>query len=222
MPRQTQLSRERVLQAALEAADEGGLTGLTIRSVAKRLGASPMAVYHYVATKDEILDGLVDLVFAEIDLPAPEGPWRAQIARRMGSTREALRRHPWAIALMESRTAPGPASLSAHEATLATLRRGGFSVAAAAHAYALIDSYVYGFAVQETSLPIGRPEDAGELAAGMLAGFEGSYPYLAEIAKEHVMQPGYDFGEEFEIGRELVLDALAALRRRGRGAERAR
>ena len=140
----------------------------------------------------------------------------------MGSAREALRRHPWAIALMESRTTPGPASLSRHEATLATLRQGGFTVAAAAHAYALIDSYVYGFAVQETSLPFDRPEDAGELAKEMLATFESAYPYMTEIATEHVMQPGYDFGEEFEIGRELVLDALEVLRRRGRGAERAR
>jgi hypothetical protein len=161
-------------------------------------------------------------VFAEIDLPSPEGPWRPEIARRMGSARAALRRHPWAIALMESRTTPGPASLSRHEATLATLRQGGFSVAAAAHAYALIDSYVYGFAVQETSLPIGKPEEAGELARGIMATFEGAYPYMTEIAKEHVMLPGYDFGEEFEIGRELVLDALELLRRRGRAAERAR
>jgi AcrR family transcriptional regulator len=222
VPRQTQLSRDRVLQTALEVADESGLAGLTIRSVAQRLGTSPMAVYHYVATKEEILDGLVDLVFAEIDLPAPGGPWRTEIARRMGSAREALRRHPWAIALMESRTTPGPASLSRHEATLATLRQGGFTVAAAAHAYALIDSYVYGFAVQETSLPFDRPHDAGELAKEMLATFESAYPYMTEIATEHVMQPGYDFGEEFGIGRELVLDALEALRRRGRGAERAR
>jgi AcrR family transcriptional regulator len=222
LPRQTQLSRERVLQAALEAADEGGLGGLTIRSVAKRLGASPMAVYHYVATKEEILDGLVDLVFAEIDPPSPGKPWRPEISHRMGSAREALRRHPWAITLMESRTTPGPASLSRHEATLATLRQGGFTVAAAAHAYALIDSYVYGFAVQETSLPLGKPEHAGELARGIMATFEGAYPYMTEIAKEYVMLPGYDFGEEFEIGRELVLDALDLLRRRGRGAERAR
>jgi AcrR family transcriptional regulator len=210
------LTRERVLLGALAVADTGGLGALTIRSLAKELDVKPMAVYHYVANKDEILDGLVDLVFAEIDPPSPEGPWRTEISHRMGSAREALRRHPWAIALMESRTTPGPASLSRHEATLATLRRGGFSVAAAAHAYALIDSYVYGFAVQETSLPITKPEDAGELARGIMATFEGAYPYLAEIATEHVMQPGYDFGEEFEIGRELVLDALDLLRRRGR------
>jgi AcrR family transcriptional regulator len=221
MTRET-LTRERVLRGALAVADTGGLGALTIRSLAKELDVKPMAVYHYVANKDEILDGLVDIVFSEIDLPTPGEPWRPEISRRMGSAREALRRHPWAIALMESRTTPGTASLSRHEATLATLRQGGFTVSAAAHAYALIDSYVYGFVVQETSLPFDKPEDAGELAKEMLATFESAYPYMTEIATEHVMLPGYDFGDEFEIGRELVLDALEQLRRRGRRAERAR
>ena len=214
MTRET-LNRDRILRGALAVADAGGLAALTIRSLAKELEVKPMAVYHYVANKDEILDGLVDLVFGEIELPSPTGEWRHEIERRMVSAREALRRHPWAISLMESRRAPGPASLSRHEATLATLRQGGFSLAAAAHAYALIDSYVYGFAVQETSLPIGKPEDTGGLAEEIMATFEGAYPYLTEIATEHVMKPGYDFGDEFEIGRELVLDALETLRRRG-------
>ncbi len=215
MPRPPQLSREQVLGAALEVADGAGLAGLTIRSVATRLGTSPMAVYHYVATKDEILDGLVDLVFAEIDLPSPEGSWRVEIGRRMDSARAALRRHPWAISLMESRTSPGDGSLSRHEATLATLRQGGFTVVAAAHAYALIDSYVYGFAVQETTIPLGGPEDTAAVVGEMMATFDGAYPYMSEIATEHVMKPGYDFGDEFEIGRELVLDALETLRERG-------
>ncbi|MBJ7359611.1 MAG: TetR/AcrR family transcriptional regulator C-terminal domain-containing protein [Nocardioides sp.] len=214
MTRET-LTRDRILRGALAVADTGGLAALTIRSLATELGVKPMAVYHYVANKDEILDGLVDQVFSEIDLPSPEGEWREEISRRMVSARAALRRHPWAIALMESRRTPGPASLSRHEATLATLRQGGFSVVAAAHAYALIDSYVYGFAVQETSLPIGRPEEMGEVAREIMETFEGAYPYMTEIATEHVMQPGYDFGDEFEIGRELVLDALEVLRRRG-------
>lgn len=212
MPRRPQIDRDRVLAAALEVADAGGAGALTMRAVAQRLGTSPMAIYHYVATKDELVDGLVDLVFAEIVPPSPDGPWRAEIGARMDSARAALRRHPWAIGLMESRTTPGPASLSRHEATLATLRQSGFSVAASAHAYALIDTYVYGFALQETTLPINAPEDAGELARGMMATFESAYPYLTEIATEHVMQPGYDFGDEFEIGRELVLDALETLR----------
>lgn len=215
MTRET-LSRDRILRGALTIADARGLGALTIRSLAKELDVKPMAVYHYVANKDEILDGLVDIVFGEIDLPSPDGEWRDEIGRRMGSAREALRRHPWAIALMESRSTPGGASLSRHEATLATLRQGGFTVAAAAHAYALIDSYVYGFVVQETSLPIGKPEEVGALAQEIMQTFEGgAYPYMTEIATEHVMQPGYDFGDEFEIGRELVLDALETLRRRG-------
>jgi len=212
VPRPAQIDRERVLAAAIGVADEGGAAALTMRAVAHRLGTSPMAIYHYVANKDEILDGLVDLVFAEVDLPVAGEPWRGEIGRQMGSMREVLRRHPWAISLVESRTSPGPATLTHHEAMLATLRQGGFSLVAAAHAYALVDSYVYGFAVQETSLPIGKPEDAGELAAGIMATFEGAYPYMAEIATEHVMLPGYDFGDEFDVGRELVLDALETLR----------
>jgi AcrR family transcriptional regulator len=212
VPRRPQIDRERVLAAALEVADEGGVAALTMRAVAQRLGTSPMAIYHYVATKDELLDGLVDLVFAEIEPPSPDGPWREEISRRMGAAREALRRHPWAIGRMESRTSPGAASLSRHEATLATLRHNGFSVAAAAHAYALIDSYVYGFALQEATLPVDGPEGFGELAEQMMPTFDAAYPFMAEIAREHVLQPGYDFADEFDIGRELVLDALETLR----------
>jgi AcrR family transcriptional regulator len=212
VPRRPQIDRERVLAAALEVADEGGVAALTMRAVAQRLGTSPMAIYHYVATKDELLDGLVDLVFAEIEPPSPDGPWREEISRRMGAAREALRRHPWAIGLMESRTSPGAASLSRHEATLATLRHNGFSVAATAHAYALIDSYVYGFALQEATLPVDGPEGFGELAEQMMPTFDADYPFMAEIAREHVLQPGYDFADEFDIGRELVLDALETLR----------
>ncbi len=124
-----------------------------MRSLACELGVKPMSLYHYVASKDEILDGIVDLIFGEIDLPSPGGDWRAQLHRRAVSARRALRRHPWAIGLMESRANPGPATLRHHDATLATLRGAGFSVAMTAHAYALLDSYTYGFALQEAALP---------------------------------------------------------------------
>lgn len=207
------LSKDRILRGALDVADAGGLAALTIRTLASELGVKPMAVYHYVANKEEILDGLVDLVFAEIDLPDSDGSWRPEIRRAMSSAREVLRRHPWAINLMESRPTPGPATLDHHEAILATLRKGGFALPAAAHAYALIDAYVYGFAVQETTLPLSEPEDVAALAESVMDTFVAGYPYLTEIATQHVMQPGYDFGDEFEIGRELVLDALEQLRR---------
>src|SRR3954454_10877753 len=122
------LSRDRVLHSALAVADEGGLPGLTIRSLAQRLGAKPMSLYHHVANKDEILDGLVDLVFAEIELPEPSGDWRAEMTRRARSAVAVLRRHPWSVGLLESRTSPGPATLRHHETTIAALRAGGFSI----------------------------------------------------------------------------------------------
>lgn len=134
------LSKDRVLRGAMAIADGGGLGSLTIRSLARQLGAKPMSLYYYVAGKDEILDGIVDLVFDEIELPSIEGEWRSEMVRRAHSARRALRRHSWAIGLMESRRNPGPATLRHHDAVIGTLRGAGFSVAMSAHAYALIDS----------------------------------------------------------------------------------
>jgi len=207
-----QLSRERVLDAALRVADEGGLAGLTIRSLAQRLDAKPMSLYHYVANKEEILDGLVDLVFAEIEVPEPTGDWRAEMTRRARSAREVLRRHPWSIALLESRTSPGTATLRHHDATIGALRAGGFTIAQTAHAYAVLDAFVYGFAVQESSLPFEGPDGAAEVAGPIMALMEaGEYPHLVEFAVQHAMLPGYDFGAEFEFGLALVLDGLARM-----------
>ena len=207
-----QLSRERVLTAALAVADDGGLAKLTIRTLAERLGVKPMSLYHYVANKEEILDGVVDLVFAEIELPSPEGEWRAEIAKRAHSARRVLGRHPWSVALLESRTTPGPATLRHHDANIATLRSGGFTVAQTAHAYALLDAFVYGFAMQEASLPFEGPDSAAEVAEPIMALMgSGDYPHLVELAVEHVLLPGYDFGDEFDFGLGLVLDGLARL-----------
>lgn len=206
----TPLSRERVLHSAVAIADESGIGALTMRSLAQALGAKPMSLYHYVANKDEILDSIVDLVFSEIELPSTEAGWRSEMHRRANSVRRALRRHPWAIGLLESRTTPGPATLRHHDATLGTLRAAGFSVKMTAHAYALLDSYIYGFALQEASLPFDGPETVSDIAAPMVQMFAaGDYPHLVELATEHVLQPGYDFGEEFEFGLDLILDGLA-------------
>jgi AcrR family transcriptional regulator len=201
------LSRERVLRGAVAVADKGGIRALTMRSLARELGVKPMSLYYYVAGKDEILDCIVDLVFSEIDLPSPGGDWQAQMRRRAVSARRALRRHPWAIGLMESRANPGPATLRHHDATLATLREAGFSVAMTAHAYALLDSYIYGFALQEAALPF-NPETVTEATEAIMQQFGGEYPHLAEMATEHILRPGYDFGDEFEVGLTVILDAL--------------
>lgn len=201
------LSRERVLRGAVAVADAGGIGALTMRSLARELGVKPMSLYYYVAGKAEILDGIVDLVFSEIDLPSPGDDWQSQMRRRADSARRTLRRHPWAIGLMESRANPGPATLRHHESTLATLRRAGFSVAMTAHAYALLDSYIYGFALQEAALPF-NPQTATEATEAITERFAGEYPYLVEMATKHILRPGYDFGDEFEIGLTVILDAL--------------
>src|SRR3954466_3681841 len=206
------LSRDRILRAAIAVADDGGLDGLTIPPLAQRLGTKPMSLYHYVAGKDEILDGLVDLVFAEIELPEPNGDWRGQMARRAHSARKALRRHPWSIGLLESRATPGAATLRHHDATIAALRAGGFSIGQTAHAYAVLDAFVYGFAVQESSLPFEGPDGAAEVAEPIMALMAaGEDPHLVEFAQEHALKPGYDFGDEFDFGLDLVLDGLARL-----------
>ena len=204
------LSRERVLQGAIAVADAGGLGGLTIRSLAKELGVKPMSVYHYVANKDEILDGIVDLVYSEVELPEAGGHWRAEMQRRARSARLVLGRHPWAIALLQSRLNPGPATLGHHNAVIGALRQGGFSVEATAHAFALLDSYIHGFALSEAALPIHGPESVPDIAESMMREFfsPDAYPHLLEFTVEHIIKPGYDFGEEFEIGLDLILDGL--------------
>lgn len=203
------LSRRRVLTAAMTIADRGGLPSLTIRSLAKELGAKPMSVYYHVANKNELLDGLVDVVFEEIELPDPEGDWREELHRRARSARARLREHRWAIGLLESRTSPGAANLRHHEAVLATLRRAGFSTELTAHAYALIDSYVYGFALQEASLPFEGPDSVGEVAEPIVALMaSGEYPTMAEMVATYYQQPGYDFADEFDFGLDLILEGL--------------
>ena len=203
------LSRERVLAGAVAVADAGGIAGLTIRSLAQELGVKPMSVYYYVANKSEILDGIVDEVFSEIELPSYDGEWRAEIGRRASSARAVLRRHPWAIGLLESRTSPGPATLRHHDANIGVLRAAGFSVEMTAHAYALLDSYVYGFAVQEAALPFDGPETVADVAEPIMHQFPaGEYPHLVEMATEYILLPGYDFGDEFEFGLNVILDAL--------------
>jgi AcrR family transcriptional regulator len=204
------LSREKVLNGAVAVADRDGIAGLTIRSLAAELGVKPMSVYHHVANKDEILDGIVDLVFGEIELPTIGGGWHEEMRRRAASAREAMRRHPWAIGLVETRTSPGPSTLKHHNAVIGTLREAGFSIEMTAHAFALIDAYVYGFALSEATLPINGPETVTEVAEQMMEFFTAEdYPHLLEFSVEHVMKPGYDYGREFEFGLGVVLDGLA-------------
>jgi len=211
------LNRDRVLRAAVALADQAGMSALSMRKLGEALGVEAMSLYNHIASKSDLLDGMIDIVFGEIDLPAVTGDgngapgWRAAMRRRAISARQVLRSHPWAIGLMESRITPGPATLRHHDAVLGCLRRAGFSLELTAHAYSLLDSYIYGFALQEAGLPFGTGEEAAQVAQEISAQFaSGQYPYLTEIAMAHVVRPGYDYADEFEIGLDLILDSLQA------------
>ena len=203
------LSRDRVLGAAVALADSGGLDSLTMRRLGAHLGVEAMSLYKHVANKDDLLDGMVDLVFAEIELPTGGTDWRTAMRRRAVSVLAALTRHPWATPLMQSRTAPGPATLHHHDTVIGTLRGAGFSVALTAHAFSALDAYIYGFAMQQRSLPFETLEEAQEVGRQMFARMPpGAYPHLTELTVQHILQPGYDYGDEFEYGLDLVLDGL--------------
>jgi AcrR family transcriptional regulator len=180
-----------------------------MRKLGEAVGVEAMSLYNHVANKGDLLDGMIDIVFGEIDMPADSTDWKAAMRRRATSAREVLARHRWAIGLMESRTTPGPATLRHHDAVLGTLRRGGFSVEMAAHAFSVLDSYIYGFALQEATLPFEAGDQTAELAQEILARAPADeYPHLTELTTDHVLQPGYDYSREFDFGLELILDGL--------------
>jgi AcrR family transcriptional regulator len=209
-------TRERVLHAAIDLADEGGIEALSMRRLSQKLGGGAMSLYNHVANKEDLLDGMIDVVFSEIEPPSAKDSWKTAMRQRANSIRAVLSRHPWAIGLMESRTSPGPATLRHHDAVIGCLREAGFSVELAAHAFSALDSYIYGFALQERSLPFHTPEETSELAKAILEQFPADeYPHLAELTIDHVLQPGYDYGNEYEFGLDLILDGLEKNLRRG-------
>lgn len=208
--RPTRLTAERVIDGAMALADRIGTDALTIRKLAEAIDVKPMSIYHHVPSKEAILDGMVDRVFAEIELPPTDRPWRDAILVRCHSMRQVLARHPWAAPLMEGRTTPGPALLRHHDAVVGCFRRAGFSLELVGHAYAVVDAFLYGFALQEASLPATAGDDMTELAGSIMEQMPADrYPYLTEFTVGRVLQPGYDFGDEFEIGINLIVDGLA-------------
>jgi AcrR family transcriptional regulator len=212
--RRVPLRRDRVLEAACALADAGGLEALTMRRLGEELGVGPMALYRHVRNKDDMVDGLVDLVFTEVGLPPTGVDWRTAMRERAIALRDVLLQHRWAIGLMESRTSPGPATLRHHDAVIGSLLAAGFDMAMAAHAYSLLDSYIYGFALTKMNLPFEDTADISEVAQTMLEPFAPTaYPNLAAFITEHAMQPGYDYADEFEYGLDLILDGLESARR---------
>ncbi len=207
------LSKQRLVAEAIRLADREGVEGLSMRRLAGALDAGAMSLYHYVANKEELLDAMIDVVFDEIELPSEQADWQSAMRQRSVSAREVLARHPWAIGLMESRTAPGPANLRHREAVTACLRKAGFSVVMATHANWLLDCYVYGFALQEASLPFDDADEFADMAEDVylpqLSADE--FPYLTESATV-LFANNYDPAQEFTFGLDLVLVALEPLR----------
>jgi len=205
------LTRERALSTAVELADANGIGSLSMRKLAQALGIEAMSLYHHVANKDDILDGMVDMVFGEIDLPTEDMDWRTAMRTRATSARAALMRHPWAIAIMGSRSAPGSLTLRHHDAVIGACRRAGFAVDMAVHAFSLLDSYIYGFVLQEANLPFEDSDDVADVVDAMMLPFSADdYPHLVEMTTEHILQPGYKYGDEFDYGLDAILDTLEA------------
>lgn len=210
--RKPRLNPERIVEAALELADRDGIEALTIRRLADALGTKPMTLYHHVDGKDAVLAAMVERVFGEIQDPPEELPWREAIRVRCVSAKEVLVRHAWAVRLLETGTSPGPVSLAHHEAVLAAFARGGLPLPLMAHAYAILDSFIYGFAIQEAGLPVQGGEGSAELAEEISSTFFDPevFPNLVRLTVDHVMQPGYSFGSSFEFGLDMLLDGFEA------------
>ena len=222
-PHRVRLSRDRVISAAVVLADQGGIESLSMRNLAQELGVVPMALYKHVANKEELLDGMVDVVFGEVEFRSGSA-WRRAMRERAISMREALLRHRWAVGLMESGT-PGPANLRHHNAVMGCLRdQAHLSFRMAVHAYSVMDSYIYGFALQEKTLAIDIPAEAErrlERVAERHPSPADEYPYLIEVVVE-LGKSGYDYTEEFEFGLDLLLDGIERLHEEERATAKRR
>ncbi len=220
MPRHTEssaqfrapLSRERVLQAAMNLADERGIESLSMRELGRRLGVEAMSLYNHVANKDDLLDGMVDLVVSEIDLPSDTVDWKEAMRVRAISAQSVFSRHPWASGLIDSRESSGPARLRYFDWVVGTLRRAGFTIEMAARAFSVLDSYIYGFGRQQLNMSAGgdtKPEEIGEAFLRAIPADE--YPYLREMVVEYAMNSVHDESADFEFGLNLILDGLQRL-----------
>ncbi len=206
------LSRDRILGAALELADQGGIESLTMRKLGQALGFEAMSLYNHVANKDDLIDGLLDLVLDESEPPSPAGDWDGAVRSSAVSVHAALRRHPWAPAVL---MAPGrlrPARLHYMDSLLGRLREAGFSAETTYHAYHVLDGHIFGFSLWEASHSY-SDEDAEE----MMASFEQTitpyeYPYLREHGEQHFAEGPHHDVSAFEFGLDLILDGLRKIR----------
>jgi AcrR family transcriptional regulator len=209
--RRTPLTRKRVLNAALCMADKHGIEALSMRQLAQALGVEAMSLYNHVANKEDVHNGMVDLVVGEIDVPAIGVDWKAAMRQRATSAHEVLLRHPWASMLIVSRVNVGPAMLRYVNATIGCLREAGFSYELADRAWNAIDSHIYGFTLQELNFPFDPSEYAGAAQVFLPLIPVDEYPYIHALAQQ-VIDGTYYGVQDFEFGLGLILDGLDKLR----------
>ena len=209
------LNRDTVLRTGVELADQVGIEGFTMRTLSQELGVVPMALYKHVANKQELLEGMVDLVWNEVTEPDAGHGWKQGMRDRAVSLRDALTRHRWAVGRMEAAGRPGPENLRQHNAMLGCLRESGFSFRTTVHVTSLLDAYVYGFALQQKTLSFETPEESAEAAAATQnaesAEVAARFPYLLEVVGE-LAKEGYDYDAEFIVGLDVLLDGVEVLR----------
>ncbi len=201
------LNRQRVLRAAISLADDEGLDALTMRRLGERLGVEAMSLYNHVANKEDVLVGMADTVLSEVELPAEGVDWKTAMRRRAISVCEVLVRHPWAAVLIGTLPRPGPATLRYTDSVLGSLRRAGFTPSMASRAFWVLDSYVYGFARQQSNVQLQEAADPTSPQATRDLPPE-IYPYLVEAAVSYASGPGWNTEEEFEFGLEMIIDGL--------------
>ncbi len=205
------LSKERVLHTAIRLADESDIEVLSMRKLAQALGVKAMSLYNHVANKDDIIDGIVDIVVSEIEVPDLTADWKTAMRHRATSAHAVLLRHPWATMPMVSRINVGPAMLRYVDATLGCLFEAGFSPEMADHAWNVIDSHIYGFTLQELNFPIEAAEYSATATDYLPMIPADKYPYMNRLSHQ-VAEGHYDGIHEFEFGLDLILDGLDRLR----------
>ncbi len=214
------LSRERVLDAAISLADEHGIESLTMRKLAQVLRVEAMTLYYYVARKEDILGGIVDIVVGEIDVPDGGADWKAAIRRSAISAHEVLLRHPWSASLILSGPPVSLARLRYMDAILGSLRNAGFSAEMTDHAYHALDSHIMGFTLWEVGISVGMARVPGSVETFLQELDTDAYPYLAEHIEQHLKERSPDDEGEFEFGLDLILDGLEKVRTSRRGDRR--
>lgn len=211
---QIPLSRERVLRAALQLVDEGGIAALSMRKLAQSLGVQAMSLYNHVANKDDILDGIVDIVIGEIEVPDLTTDWKTAMRRRAISAHQVLLRHPWATLEIVSRVNVGESMLRYTNATLGCLVEAGFSFEMVDRIWNAIDSHIYGFTLQELKFPF-APDEYAATAQNFLPMIPiDKYPYI-HLLTQQIIDGSYDGVHNFEFGLDLILNSLDRLPKNG-------